>query len=134
MDLVKTSACRRGVIRDFALCKSYYPGLDLDKLVQGFPELKADGSRYRKTDYAQVAKTVRHYATKIADEINLQGFEPGYDECNKKHPMPMPEAKEPSWVASRKRPSPLSKPMRTMSVGIAYDQKAESAAQGAPQV
>src|SRR4051812_12982044 len=40
VDLVKSSSCHKGVIRSLALCKPYYPYLDLDRLVQGFSELK----------------------------------------------------------------------------------------------
>ena len=108
--------------------------MDLDKLVQGFPELKADGSKYQKSDYTQVVKIFRHYATKIADEVSFRVFEPGYDDSNKRCPMPLPEVKESSWVTSRKRPSPLSEPMRTMSGGSAEEKKAEPSAQCAPGV
>lgn len=32
------------------------------------------------------------YATKIADELKLDSFEPGYDEQNKRRVMPAPKA------------------------------------------
>src|SRR4051812_25605666 len=67
-------ACCKRLMRALALCKSYYPYVDLDKLVEGFPELKAGGSQFEKADYTQVFKSVRHYGTKIADEVNLCVF------------------------------------------------------------
>ena len=71
VDEVKRSSCRKGVIQALTLGREYYPGIDLEKLAQGFPELKADGSRYQKADYAQVARIVCQYATKIANDMNL---------------------------------------------------------------
>ena len=133
VDLVKSSSCRKGATRALALCKSYYPYVDLDQLVRGFPELKADGSAFQKADYEQSVKNVRHYATKIADDVSLQKFEPGYDENNKRRLFPEPKVKEPMLGASRKRPSPLSEPMRTTPGDVVKGLGVESAVQDVPQ-
>ena len=89
---VKRSACRKGVIQALTLCKVYHPNVDPSRLTLGFPELKVDGSKYQPSDYYRVAKDVRHHATKIADELKLDSFEPGYDQDNKKRVMPAPKA------------------------------------------
>ena len=48
---VKRSACRKGAIQAFTLCKVYHPSIDPSQLTLGFPELKADSSKCQPTDY-----------------------------------------------------------------------------------
>lgn len=52
--------CRKGMMLVFTPCKVYYPTVDPSRLTLGFPELKADGSKYQPNDYYRVAKDVRH--------------------------------------------------------------------------
>ena len=55
---VKKSACRKGVIQSLTLCKVYHPSVDPGRLALGFPQFKADGSKYEPTNYSRVAKDV----------------------------------------------------------------------------
>ena len=89
--LEKRSACRLGVMRGLELSKSYHPDMNPELLVDGFPELKADGSKFSKADYINIVKETRIFATKIADGIDLSNFEPGYDERNKRRKINPPE-------------------------------------------
>ena len=52
--------------------------------------MKVDGCRFVKEDYQQAVKEIRVYATLIAEDINVETFEPGYYEQDKRHPMPTP--------------------------------------------
>ena len=79
----KRSACRQGAMRALAICRIYNPFLKSAQLVWGFPTMKADGCRFVREDYQQAVKETRVYATLIAEDINVETFEPGYDEHDK---------------------------------------------------
>jgi len=74
VNLAKRSACRLGVMRGLELSKAYHPDMKPELLVDGFPELKADGSDFTETDYINIVKEMRIFATKIADEVDLSEF------------------------------------------------------------
>ena len=82
--LGKRSACCMGVMRGLELVKAYHPGLKLDRLAAGFPELKADGSNFSKEDFIKVHKETRPFSTKIADDMELSRIETGYDDNKKR--------------------------------------------------
>lgn len=84
MEEVKRSAYRKGVIQALTLCKVYHPNVDPSRLTLGFTDLNVNGSKYQPIDYYRVAKDMWHHTTKIADDLKLDSFEPGYDEKKKK--------------------------------------------------
>lgn len=86
----KRSACRQGAMRALALCKIYNPSFELAQLVEGFPARRADGRLFMKEDYQQVVRETRVEASIIAEDINVERFEPGYDEQGQKRSMPTP--------------------------------------------
>src|SRR4051812_12206021 len=73
--LLKRSACCMGVLCGLELAKAYHPGLKLDRLASGFPELKADESNFSKEDFIMVHKETHPFSTKIADDIELSRIE-----------------------------------------------------------
>lgn len=104
--------------------------------MQGFPELKSDGSKYQTDDYLQVSKEVWWYATKIADDKNLHSLEPVYDECNKRRPLPGPKAVSLKVISKKPNPDPLSQPLRMVSSSNMSDngtQKAVSSSRDVSQ-
>src|ERR1041385_5089284 len=82
--LGKRSACCMGVMRGLELAKAYHPGLKPELLAAGFPEVKADNSKFTKDDHTKVRKETLSAATKIADGMDLAYLEAGYDESNKR--------------------------------------------------
>ena len=104
----KRLSCRKGAIQALTLCKTYYPSIEPDRLAEGFPELKADGTKYHKDEYVQAAREVRLHATKIADEMKLDSFEPGYDQRNKRRAMPAPAAVSLKIVSKKPHPDATS--------------------------
>ena len=89
--LGKRSTCCMGVMCGLELSKSYHPEMKPELLEDGFPELKADRSKFSEADYINIVKETCIFATKIVDEVDLSNFEPCYDECNKRRKIPSPE-------------------------------------------
>ena len=87
----KRSACRQGAMRALALCKVYNPFFELAQLLEGVPSRRADGRLFEKEDYQQAVRESRVEDSIIADDINVERFEPGYDEQGRKRLMPNPE-------------------------------------------
>src|SRR4051812_21126406 len=52
--LGKRSACCTGVMRGLELAKAYRPGLKPEQLAAGFPEFKANGSKFSKDDHNKI--------------------------------------------------------------------------------
>ena len=84
---VKRSACRQGAMRAMEICRIYNPSIMLAQLVGGFPAMRVDGCKFVNEDYQQAVKETRVYATLIAEDINVEVFEPVYDEHDKRYPM-----------------------------------------------
>lgn len=132
----KRSSCRKGAMQALTICKSYYPGMEPERLAEGFPELKADGTKFAKDDYVQAIKEIRLYATVIADEVKLGSLEPGYDKRNRRRSMQAPEAVSLKVVSKKHHPDPMSQPLSVMSPSEAEDagdQAAGSSSQNAPK-
>src|ERR1041385_8238597 len=94
-------------MRGLALAKPYHPDMKPELLVDGFPELKADGSEFIEVDYVNIVKETRIFATKIVDEVDLSDFEPGYDDRNKRRKLTPPELVKFSEVLSSKTKTTL---------------------------
>ena len=92
--LGKQSACRLGVMCGMELARASHPGLRLELLAGGFPELKADGSPFSKENYMKLHKETRLVATQIADGIELSRLEAGYDSQSKRRKMSFPVPSE----------------------------------------
>ena len=73
-----------------ALFKIYNPSFETVQLVEGFPARRADGRLFVKEDYQQVVRETRVKASIIAEDINMERFEPDYDEQGQKCPMSTP--------------------------------------------
>ena len=115
--LGKRSACCMGVMRGLELAKAYHPGLRLDCLAAGFPDLKADESKFSREDYAKVHKETRPFATKIADEMELNRLEAGYDEHSKRRRISLPTPVEFSLLPSPKKTSEPANPVEPFPGG-----------------
>ena len=61
VDCMKSSSCRKGETLPLFLCKAYYPYVDLEKMVRGFLEQKADGSALQKAEYIQIVTSMWYY-------------------------------------------------------------------------
>ena len=79
-------------MKALAVCKIYNPTIKPDLLVGGFPAMRADGCKFVREDYQRAVEETRVYATLIADDVNVEVFEPGYDEHNNRRMMPAPVA------------------------------------------
>ena len=101
--LGKRSACCMGVMRGLELAKAYHPGLKPERLAAGFPELKADGSKFSKDDYNRVRKETHSSATMITDGMYLSALEAGYDGSNKRRRVGLPSPIEFSLLPSPKK-------------------------------
>jgi len=97
--------------------QSYHPGLRLDCLAAGFPDLKADESKFSREDYAKVHKETRPFATKIADEMELNRLEVGYDEHSKRRRISLPTPVEFSLLPSPKKTSEPANPVEPFPGG-----------------
>ena len=103
--LGKRSACCMGVMCGLELARAYHPGLKSEYLAAGFPELKADGSKFSKDDYSKLHKEMHSSATMIADGMELTRLEVGYDEHNKRRQVSLPSPVEFSLLSSPKKTS-----------------------------
>src|SRR4051812_10056089 len=103
--LGKRSACCMGVMRGLELAKAYHPGLKPEVLATGFPEFKADNSKFTKDDHTKVRRETRSAATKIADGMDLNYLEAGYDDSNKRRRVDLPSPTEFSLLPSPKKAS-----------------------------
>ena len=54
--------------------------------------MRADGCKLIAEDYQRAMKETRVHATLIADDVNVEVFEPGYDEHDRRCPMLAPVA------------------------------------------
>lgn len=108
----KDSAYRKGVLRGLTLAKAYHPELRPELLAGGFPRFKVDGSEFSKEDYQAVLKETQHHACAIAQMIDLNTYQPNYDEQRRKISLQIPEPfelvsknKDPATPSSSKAPA-----------------------------
>jgi len=99
-------------MRALAICRIYNPNIETDKLVGGFPAMRADGCKFIVEDYQRAVKETRVHATLIADDVNVEVFEPGYDKHDERCPMPVHVAISLKSSDSRKHQAgPSSRPL-----------------------
>lgn len=87
------------------LAKSYHPELDPEMLAGGFPQFKVDGSEFTKEVYQAVVMETQHHACAIAWSIDLNTYQPDYDEHKRKISLQLPE---PFELGSKKQNSAAS--------------------------
>lgn len=56
---LKLPACRKGVMRAMTLAKAYHPELDPALLAGGYPEFKANNSRFSSKDFHAIFRETR---------------------------------------------------------------------------
>jgi len=86
----KLSGCRKGAMRVMALAKAHYPDIDPAKLAAGFPQFNLDNTEFDAKDLAAISKETRYAATLIAESLNLEKFQHGYDRKNHRVDTPEP--------------------------------------------
>lgn len=91
---LKKSACRQGVMSALALAKAYHPEMNPALLAGGFPELNTDDTEFTESDYLRCVRETRPAATKIANDLDLNKFQVGYNEGGKRMSMPDPQPVE----------------------------------------
>ena len=68
--------------------KAYNEDMDVSELADGFPELNSDGKAFTRDDYTRLRKETRSVATKLAQEVNLDRYQAGFDEAGKRIEQP----------------------------------------------
>ena len=93
-----------------ALAKACYPDLDPAKLSSGFPEFNVDGSKFSDKDFARVSNETRHFATSIADKLDLSSFQCSYDSRGKRviSDEPVPQILAPNQSPRPPTPSTIT--------------------------
>ena len=56
-------------MRVLALAKAYYPDIEANKLMGGFPEYNLDGSKFDGKSFQKIDHETRHAATTICSTI-----------------------------------------------------------------
>ena len=88
-------------MRVMALTKAHYPDIDLAKLAGGFPQFNLDNTEFGGKDLAAISKETRYAATLIAEGLNLEKFQQGYDKKSRRidTPDPVPAILTPPQLA-----------------------------------
>ena len=90
-------------MRGLELAKAYHSSLKSELLASGFPEFKAENSKFSKDDHTKIRRETRSAATKIADEMELSYLEAGYDDTNKRRRVDLPVPTEFALLSSPKK-------------------------------
>jgi len=77
-------------MRVMALAKAHYPDIDPEKLAGGFPQFNLDNTEFSAKDLTAISKETRYAATVIAEELNLERFQQGYDKKGRRIDAPEP--------------------------------------------
>ena len=85
---LRWSAARAGAINALSRAKAWLPELDPADIAIGYPSLKEDGSSFEDAYFLACVKEIRPVATLIASEVDLTKYQAGYDEENRRIPMP----------------------------------------------
>ena len=78
-------------MRVLALAKAYYPDIEANKLMGGFPEFNLDGSKFDEKSFQRIDRETRHAATTICNTIRLDSFQPAFDSNGRRIPSEDPE-------------------------------------------
>ena len=68
--------------------KAWVPDLDPAGVARGYPTVKEDGSPFSQDDFIAYVREVRSQATSLGDDTNVDKYQPGFDNANKKMATP----------------------------------------------
>ena len=80
---LKRSAARKGAMAALSRSLAYAPELNPAEMMDGFPQLKDDGSQFTQEDYARCMNASRILASRLAAEADMSSYQAAYSEDNK---------------------------------------------------
>ena len=85
---VKRSCARAGALTALSHSKAWVLDLDPADVARGYPTVKEDGSPFDQDDFIACVREVRPQATSLGDDTNVDKYQPGFDNENKKMAPP----------------------------------------------
>ena len=85
---VKRSCARAGALTALSRSKAWVPNLDPADMARGYPIVKEDGSPFDQDDFIACVHEVRPRATSLGDDTNVDKYQSGFDNENKKMDPP----------------------------------------------
>ena len=86
---LKWASARAGTLTALSRAKVWQADLDPENLANGSPSVKEDGSPFSADDFADIVRSMRPLATRLAKETNLSQYQAAYDADNKKVKVPV---------------------------------------------
>ena len=80
---LKRSVARKGAMAALSQSLAYAPALNPAEMMDGFSQLKDDGSQFTQEDYAHCMKASRILASRLAADADLSSYQAAYSEDNK---------------------------------------------------
>ena len=85
---LRRSAARARAVNALSQAKAWLLELEPADNATGYPSPKEDGSPFEDPNFLACVKEIRPMATMIASEVDLTKYQAGYDEENRRIPMP----------------------------------------------
>ena len=91
IDDLKWGATRVGALTALSWAKAWQADLDPKDLANGCPSVKEDGSAFNADGFAEIERTMRPLASRLADKTSLSTYHVAYDAENKRMSAPVHE-------------------------------------------
>ena len=86
---LKQASARASALTVLSRAKAWQADLDPEDLANGCPSVKEDGTPFSADDFADIVRSMRPLATRLAEETKLSQYQAAYDADNKKVKAPV---------------------------------------------
>ena len=86
---LKRASARAGALTALSRAKAWQANLDPEDLANGCPSVKEDGTPFSADDFAEIVRSMRPLATRLAEETKLSQYQAAYDANNQKVKSPI---------------------------------------------